>query len=183
QTIVSRSMDITQNPSVVTVGKFTGGVRFNIIPEQAELVGTIRALHPDDRKKIHDLVRRTATNIAEAMGATVEVQVPATTAYPVTFNNVALTNAMLPTLQAVAGADKVQLIKPQTGAEDFSFFADKVPGLYISLGGRAKDKTADQVADHHTPDFFIDDSGLGLGVKAMTAMTLNYMRTNPRPTP
>jgi metal-dependent amidase/aminoacylase/carboxypeptidase family protein len=180
---VSRSMDITQNPSIVTVGKITGGVRFNIIPEQAELVGTIRALHPDDRKKIHDLVRRTATNVAESMGATAEVTVPLSTAYPVTFNNVALTSAMLPALQAAAGADKVHLIKPQTGAEDFSFIADKVPGFYISLGGRAKDKTADQVADHHTPDFFIDDSGLGLGVKAMTAMTLHYMRTNPRVTP
>ena len=183
QTIVSRSMDITENPSIVTVGKFTSGVRFNIIPEQAELVGTIRALSKEDRAKIHDLVKRTATNIAEGMGATAEVQVPYSTAYPVTVNNGPLTAAMLPALQAVAGAGKVHLIKPKTGAEDFSFIADRVPGLYIDLGGRSSNKTEAEVADHHTPDFFIDDSGLGLGVKAMTAMTLHYMRTNPRATP
>jgi amidohydrolase len=183
QTIVSRQMEITQNPAVVTVGKITGGVRNNIIPEQVEMIGTIRALHPDDRTKLHERVRRTATNVAESMGATVEIEIARGTAYPVTFNNVALTNAMVPALQAVAGAQRVHLVKPETGAEDFSFIAEKVPGFYISLGGRPVNVPEGQAADHHTPDFFVDDSGLGLGVKALTAMTLHYMRTNPRPMP
>jgi amidohydrolase len=180
QTIVSRSMDITQNPAVVTVGRINGGVRNNIVPEQVEMIGTIRALHPDDRRKLHDRVRRIATDVASSMGATVEVEIGKGTAYPVTFNNIALTEAMLPALREAAGADKVHLEKPQTGAEDFSFVAEKVPGFYISLGGRPANVPREQAADHHTPDFFIDDSGLDLGVRALTAMTLHYMKQNPR---
>ena len=183
QTIVSRQMEITQNPSVVTVGKITGGVRNNIIPEQVEMIGTIRALHPDDRSRLHERVRRIATDVAHSMGATVEVEIGRNTHYPVTFNNVALTEAMLPALREAAGADKVHLAKPETGAEDFSFVADKVPGFYISLGGRPPNVTKEQAADHHTPDFYIDDSGLDVGVRAMTAMTLRYMRSNAKPTP
>jgi amidohydrolase len=183
QTIVSRQMELTENASVVTVGKIQGGVRNNIIPEQVEMIGTLRALHPDDRKKLHERVRRVATNVAESMGATVEIEIAENTAYPVTFNNLALTQAMLPALQAVAGANRVHMVKAGTGAEDFSFIAEKVPGFYISLGGRPVNVPASQAADHHTPDFFVDDSGLGLGVRAMTAMTLHYMRTNPRLAP
>ncbi|MEX2153286.1 MAG: amidohydrolase [Gemmatimonadaceae bacterium] len=180
QTIVSRNMEITQNPAVVTVGKIQGGVRNNIIPEQVELIGTIRALHPDDRRKLHERVRRIVTNVAESMGATVEIEIGGNTAYPVTFNNEALTMAMLPALRAVAGVDKVHLVKPETGAEDFSFVAEKVPGFYISLGGRPANVPQAQAADHHTPDFYVDDSGLDVGVRALTAMTLYYMKTNPR---
>jgi len=180
QTIVSRDMEITQNPAVVTVGKIQGGVRNNIIPEEVEMIGTIRALHPDDRRKLHERVRRIVTNVAESMGATVEIEIGGNTAYPVTFNNEALTMAMLPALRAVAGADKVHLIKPETGAEDFSFVAEKVPGFYISLGGRPANVPQGQAADHHTPDFYIDDSGLDVGVRALTAMTLYYMKTSPR---
>ena len=179
QTIVSRQMRLTENASVVTIGKIQGGVRSNIIPEQVEMVGTIRALHPDDRKLIHERIRRIATNVAESMGATAEVQIPVTTAYPVTFNNEALTAAMVPVLESVAGPGRVSLLKPETGAEDFSFIAERVPSLYISLGGRPKNVKEEDAADHHTPDFYVDDSGLGLGVRAMTAMTLHYMRTRP----
>jgi amidohydrolase len=179
QTIVSRQVKLTENPAVVTVGKIQGGVRSNIIPEEVEMMGTIRALHPDDRKLIHERVRRIATNVAESMGATAEVQIPVTTAYPVTFNNEELTAAMVPVLQSVAGADRVRLLRPETGAEDFSFIAERVPSLYIQLGGRPPNVTEDAAADHHTPDFYVDDSGLGLGVRALTAMTLQYMRTRP----
>jgi amidohydrolase len=181
QSIVSRQMELTANPAVVTVGRIQGGVRSNIIPEQVEMVGTIRALHPDDRKLLHERVRRIATNVAESMGATAEVQIPVTTAYPVTFNNEALTAAMVPVLEAVAGAGKARRHRAETGAEDFSFIAEKVPSLYIQLGGRPSNVPEEQAADHHTPDFFVDDSGLDLGVRALTAMTLHYMRTNPRP--
>ena len=179
QTIVSRQMRLTENASVVTVGKIQGGVRSNIIPEQVEMWGTIRALDPEDRKLIHERIRRIATNVAEGMGATAEVQIPVTTAYPVTFNNEALTAAMVPVLESVAGPGRVHLLRPETGAEDFSFIAERVPSLYIQLGGRPAHVKEEDAADHHTPDFYVDDSGLGLGVRAMTAMTLHYMRTRP----
>ena len=181
QSIVSRQMELTANPAVVTVGRIQGGVRSNIIPEQVEMVGTIRALHPDDRKLLHERVRRIATNVAESMGATAEVQIPVTTAYPVTFNDEALTAAMVPVLEAVAGPGKARRHRAETGAEDFSFIAEKVPSLYIQLGGRPANVPEQQAADHHTPDFFVDDSGLDLGVRALAAMTLHYMRTHPRP--
>lgn len=176
QTIVSRQMRLTENPSVITFGKIEGGVRSNIIPEQVELIGTIRALHPDDRKLLHERLRRTAVNVAESMGATAEVQIPLTTAYPVTYNDDSLTTAMIPVLEQVAGAGRVHLLKAETGAEDFSFIAEKVPSFYIALGGRPSTVTFDEAADHHTPDFIIDDSGLDLGVSAMTAMALAYMQ-------
>jgi amidohydrolase len=180
QTVVSRNMDITQNASVVTVGMIRGGVRNNIVPEQVELIGTIRSLHPDDRKLLHARVTKIATDVASAMGATVEVDIGKNTAYPVTFNNLALTDAMLPALREAAGADKVHLTKPETGAEDFSFVAEKIPGFYIGLGGRPANVARENAADHHTPDFFVDDSGLDVGVRALIGMTLHYMKTNPK---
>ncbi len=182
QTVVSRNMQITQNPAIVTVGMIRGGVRNNIIPEQVEMIGTIRALHPDDQKKLHDRVRRIATDVASSMGATTEIEIGKNTAYPVTFNNLALTEAMLPALRE-AGEGRVQLVKPETGAEDFSFVAQKVPGFYIALGGRPASVPAGTAADHHTPDFFVDDSGLDVGVRALVGMTLHYMKTNPRIVP
>jgi amidohydrolase len=178
QTIVSRQVNLTENPAVVTIGKIQGGVRSNIIPEQVEMVGTLRALDPEDRKLLHDRVRRVATGVAESMGATADVQIPVTTAYPVTYNDPDLTAMMVPVLESVAGADRVHLRRPVTGAEDFAFIAERVPSFYIQLGGRpAHVKEADAPA-HHTPDFSIDDSGLGLGVRAMTAMALHYLRTH-----
>jgi amidohydrolase len=180
QTIVSRNMEITENPAVVTVGKITGGVRNNIVPEQVEMIGTLRSLHPEDRKKLHERVRQIATNVAESMGATVEITIGANTHYPVTFNNIALTEAMLPALREAAGADKVLLLKPVTGAEDFSFVAEKIPGFYIGLGGRPSNITRAQAPDHHTPDFHVDDSQLEVGVRALTGLALRYMQMNKR---
>jgi amidohydrolase len=175
QTIVSRQMNLIENPAVVTVGKIEGGVRSNIVPEQVEMLGTIRALDPEDRRLLHERVRRVATGVAEAMGATVEIQLPYTTAYPVTYNDEALTEEMLPVLRAVAGDDAVHLRRPVTGAEDFSFIAEKVPGFYINLGGRPSHVPEAEAPAHHTPEFQVDDSGLGLGVRAMTAMALHYL--------
>jgi amidohydrolase len=173
-------MDITENASIVTVGQIRGGVRGNIIPEQVEMIGTIRSLHPDDRKKLHERVRKIATDVASGLGASVEVEIGSGTAYPVTFNNLALTDAMLPALREAAGPGKVHFAKPGTGAEDFSFVAEKVPGFYIGLGGRPGNVAQGQAADHHTPDFYIDDSGLDVGVRALIGLTLHYMKTNPR---
>lgn len=177
QTVVSRNLNITENAGVVTIGSIHGGVRSNIIPEQVEMKGTIRALSPDDEKMIVERVRKIAISTAEGMGATAEVNIPYESHYPVTYNDPALTAQMLPTLQRTAGADNVKLKPATTGAEDFSFFQEKVPGLFIFLGGMPKGSDPKKVASHHTPDFFIDDSGLGLGVKALTNLTLDYMNT------
>lgn len=176
QSIVSRQMKLIDNPAVVTVGKIQGGVRANIIPEQVEMMGTIRALDPEDRKRLHESIRRIATNVAESMNATADVKISVTTDYPVTYNDPKLTAAMVPVLESVAGAGRAQLMKPETGAEDFAFIAEKVPSVYIYLGARPASVAEKDAADHHTPDFYIDESGFGLGVRALTAMTLHYMR-------
>ncbi len=178
QTIVSRRMQLTDNAAVVTIGKIEGGVRSNIIPEEVEMIGTLRALDAEDRKSIHEHVRRIATHVAESMGATAEVQIPLSSSYPVTYNDPELTAAMLPVLEAVAGEDRVHLVPAKTGAEDFAFIAERVPGFYIGLGGRPSDVAEEDAPDHHTPDFYVDDSGLDLGVRAMTAMALHYLNTH-----
>ncbi|MFQ5528701.1 MAG: amidohydrolase, partial [Thermoanaerobaculia bacterium] len=175
QTIVSRNLKLTDSAAVVTVGSIHGGVRSNIVPEQVELIGTIRALDPKVRLKIHERVRTLATQIAESMGATAEVQIPMTMAYPVTYNDPELTARMAPVLEEAAGAANVHVIAAETGAEDFSFFARKVPGLYFTLGGRPADTPVEEAADHHTPDFYLDDSRLGVGVRAMVGVTLAYL--------
>lgn len=175
QTIVSRRMVLTENPAVVTIGMVRGGVRSNIIPEEVEMQGTMRALHPDDRLAIIEHVHQIVENTARAMGVSATITLPLTASYPVTYNNIDLTNRMVPVLQSIAGADNIILERPVMGAEDFSFFAEKVPGLFIFLGGRPSDVPVSEAAPHHTPDFFIDDSRLDLGVKAFVAMTLDYM--------
>lgn len=178
QTIVSRRMALTENPAVVTIGMVRGGVRSNIIPEEVEMMGTMRALHPDDRLKMIDYMHEIIENTGRAMGVSATLTLPVTTSYPVTYNDIDLTNRMVPVLQSVAGADNVILSNPVMGAEDFSFFAEQVPGFYIVLGGRPSDVPRSETAAHHTPDFYIDDSRLNLGVEAFVAMTLDYMN-NP----
>lgn len=178
QTIVSRNLELTENAAVVSIGSIHGGVRSNIIPEEVEMIGTIRALDGDMRTQIHEKVRHIATTVAESMGATAEVELPMSTSYPVTYNNPDLTEQMVPTLEAVAGADNVKLINAITGAEDFSFFAQEVPGFYFFLGGKPKGVPVSDVAAHHTPDFYIDESGLPLGVRALTQLTLDYMEAH-----
>lgn len=175
QTIVSRNLNITQNAGVVTIGSIHGGVRSNIIPEQVEMFGTIRTLGKDDEKMVIDRIRTIATKTAEAAGAVAEVEIPYSSHYPVTYNDLALTSQMLPSLQKSAGADKVILIPAATGAEDFSFFQEKIPGLFIFLGGMPKGKDPVTSPSHHTPDFFIDESGLTLGVNTLANLTLDYM--------
>lgn len=177
QTIVSRRVKLTENPAVVTIGMIRGGVRSNIIPEQVELLGTMRALHPQDRLDIIDHMHSIVTNTAAAMGVRAELVLPLTTSYPVTYNDPDLTEFMVPVLQEVAGPDRVIRARPVMGAEDFSFYAMKVPGLFLSLGGRPSDVAPEDAPPHHTPDFFVTDSGLQLGVRAFIAMTLHYMNS------
>ncbi|MEO0330682.1 MAG: amidohydrolase [Bacteroidota bacterium] len=173
QTIVSRNLEIIKAPAVVTIGKIDGGVRSNIIPEEVSMIGTIRSLDPEMQDKIHQRIREIATNIGESAGAEVEVII--NKGYPVTYNNPELTAQMVGTLQEVAGEDNVFLRYPVTGAEDFSFFAQEVPGFFFFLGGMPAGMNPEEAAPHHTPDFFIDDSGLTLGVQALSRLTVDYM--------
>ncbi|MBS1918053.1 MAG: amidohydrolase [Bacteroidetes bacterium] len=177
QTIVSRNVNITENPAIVTIGAINGGNRSNIIPEKVEMDGTIRTLSTADEKLVTDRVREIATKIAEANGAVAEVKIPYSSHYPVTYNDPALTQKMLPSLQNTAGASNVLLKPPVTGAEDFSFYEEKVPGLFFFLGGMPKGTDAQKAPSHHTPDFFIDESGFKLGVRAMCNLVIDYMYT------
>jgi amidohydrolase len=175
QSIISRNLNVTENAGVITIGSIHGGNRSNIIPEQVEMLGTVRTLSAEDEKLFIERIKQVATKTAEGAGATAEVLIPYTTHYPVTFNNNALTQKMLPTLQRTAGPGNVQLKAAVTGAEDFSFFQEKVPGLFFFLGGMPKGGNPITAPSHHTPDFFIDESGLTLGVKALANLTLDYM--------
>jgi amidohydrolase len=178
QTIISRQIKVTDEPAVLSIGSINGGNRFNIIPDQVEMTGTIRTFNEAMRDDIHERIRITATNIAAASGATAEVEIEKP--YAVTINDPALTEQMLPTLQRVAGNDKVLLVPKITGAEDFSFLAQKAPGLFIFLGGSAPGTDLSKVAYNHSPRFKIDESALKLGVRTMTQLTLDYMEMNEK---
>ncbi|MFT5142418.1 MAG: amidohydrolase [Rhodothermales bacterium] len=175
QTIVSRSVQLTRDVAVVTVGSIHGGVRSNIIPEELEMVGTIRTFSDEDRDLVHRRIREIANGVATSMGASVEVAIPFSANYPVTYNDPELTAAMLPSLERAAGKENVMIIDAVTGAEDFSFFANEVPGLYLFLGGKPLDQAKEDTPSHHTPDFHIDEAGMKLGVKAMLNLTLDYL--------
>lgn len=170
QTIASRQLDATKTPSIVTVGAIHGGVRHNIIPSDVEMVGTLRTFDAETRTQIHERVTRTAQTIASSSGATAEVDIKL--GYPVTVNDPALTAQMLPTLQRVAG-DKYFEAPRATGAEDFSYFADAVPGLFLLLGVASDDPAL--VYPNHSPRFYADERALPTGVTALTALTLDYM--------
>lgn len=176
QTIVSREMKLINEGAVVTIGSIHGGVRSNIIPEEVMLDGTFRALDPDMRDQIEAAIIHKATKIAESMNAEAEVKIHF--GYPITYNDPALTEKMLPSLQAAAGVENVKLRKAVTGAEDFSYFSNEVPGLYFFLGGMPEGTTAEEAPAHHTPDFYVDDSRLEVGVKAMAMLTVDYMLQN-----
>lgn len=172
QTIVSRQENIVKAPVVITVGKFHSGVRSNIIPEEAILEGTIRTLDADMQRDVHARVKKTAEKIAEASGATVEVNIDTKTL--VTDNDSSLTAMMAPSLQKAAGKDRVQTQSWTTGAEDFSFFGEKAPALFFNLGGMPVGTDPAKAPGHHTPDFFIDDSQLDVGVKAFCHLVFDY---------
>jgi amidohydrolase len=177
QTIISRQTDLTNEPAVISIGKITGGVRSNIIPEEVIMIGTIRTFDTTMQRVIHEKIRLTANSIAESMGATVEINIDK--GYPVTFNDLELTRKMLPTIfEAAGGEDNVILMKPMTGAEDFSFFAREVPGLLLFVGGMKPGTNPIDAPPHHTPDFQVEDSSMQLGIKTLCYLTLDYMAGN-----
>jgi len=175
QTIISRNVNITRNAAVVTIGAIHGGNRSNIIPEQVEMLGTVRTLSESDEELIFERIRQIVTKTAEANGAEAIVELPYSSHYPVTFNNIDLTAKMLPSLKNTAGESNVILVPAETGAEDFSFFANEVPGLYFYIGGMPKGQDPKMAAPHHTPDFYLEESGFILGVNAMVNLVADYM--------
>ncbi|MEM8506478.1 MAG: amidohydrolase [Bacteroidota bacterium] len=171
QTIISRESNLTNEAAVITVGKIKSGVRFNIIPESAEMLGTIRTLDYDMKDHINRRMKEMVATIAKAYGgeATCEIK----DATDITYNEPDLVTTMLPTLQRVAGMENVIAQKAITGAEDFSYYQREVPGFFFFLGGMTPGNTTPY--PHHTPDFLIDDAGMQLGVKAMTELALDYL--------
>lgn len=176
QTIVSRQTELTRAAAVITVGSFHAGIRRNIIPEEALMEGTIRTFDAAMQKKVHEKIRTTATNIAESAGATAEVGIDIL--YPVTYNDVKLTNQMAPSLQRAVGKENAKVISPVTMAEDFSFFQQKVPGFFFFVGAYPADMKLSAQPTHHTADFMIDERCLVIGVKSLIALTTDYMYMN-----
>ncbi|MCW8090862.1 amidohydrolase [Alteromonas sp. ASW11-130] len=175
QTIVSREIKVIDDAAVVTIGSIHGGNRSNIIPSEVELVGTIRTLNKTARELMYEAMPRKVKGIADSMGAEAELTLPLDYNYPITFNDPDLMAQMLPTIEATAGKENAIQAKPVTGAEDFSFFQEQVPGLYLWVGGKPKDVPESDSPAHHTPEFYVDDSGMKLGVKLLTNLTLDYM--------
>ena len=174
QSIISRNSDLTKAAAVISVGSIQSGIRFNIIPETAQLIGTIRTLDSEMKEIIRQRLNTLVPSIAEAYGgkATVKIQDGA----PITFNDPKLTNQMVPTIERVLGKKNVEFIDAVTGAEDFSYFQLKIPGFYFFLGGTPLNIAEADAPSHHTPEFFVDDSALEYGVNVLTAMAKDYLK-------
>jgi amidohydrolase len=172
--IVSRRSDLTKAPVVITVGKINGGVRENIIPEELTMAGTIRTLDPAMQKEVHERIKQTAEKIAESMGATAEVSIDTKTL--VTYNTPDLVKKMLPSLEKAAGKGNVVETEWTMGAEDFSYYGTKAPSFFFWVGGMPKGQDPKTAPPHHTPDFYIDDSRLDVGVKAFANLVFDYVK-------
>ena len=174
QQVVSRQVDLTDSPAIVTIGQIEGGNRGNIIPDTVLMVGTIRSLNPVTRTDVHERVRRIAENIAEANGAEAEVTIDL--GYAVTVNDPALTERMTPSLRRVAG-EGLTVMAPSLGAEDFSYFAQEAPGLFLGLGVAPEDPSL--VHPNHSPYFYADERALPLGVRALASLAVDYLTGTP----
>ena len=175
QTIVSRHTNIARLPAVVTFGAIKGGIRYNIIPDDVELVGTIRSFDAGMRETIFADLRNVSEHVAAAHGATVEAKIPDKDGYPVTINDPALTARMLPSLQAVVGKDNVYEPPLQMGAEDFSQLAQQAPGMFFFVGSTAKGVDLATVPNNHSPQFLLDESSLDVGFRALMQVALDYL--------
>jgi amidohydrolase len=174
QSIVSRRTDLTQSPAIITIGRINAGVRENIVPEELVMAGTIRALDDNVQNEIHEKIRLTATRIAESMGATAEVNIERRT--PVTYNSPELVKRVMGSLERAAGAENVKERLWVTGAEDFAFYRTKAPAFFFYLGGMPKGLDPEKVGDHHTPEFFVDDTRLDVGIKAFVNIVFDYSK-------
>ena len=181
QTIISRQLELTKEPAVITIGKFTSGNRENIIPEYAEMGGTIRTFDKGMQKLVHEKLKTTAENIAESAGATAEVII--SSGSPVTYNDPSLTASMVASLERAAGKTNTLAVSPVTMAEDFSEFQQNIPGLFFFIGGMKPGTDPKKAPIHHTPDFMLDESGFGTGVRALLNLTVDYLYRDTKLTP
>ena len=173
QNIVSRQIDISNAPAVVTIGSINGGNRGNIIPEEVEMTGTIRTFDPEMRKDVHARIEQTVLKTAEAWGADAEVTI--SHGYPVTFNDPELTQDMREVLDRVSAGGKAVITKPIMGAEDFSYFANEIPGLFIGLGVAKDGAGPTDSAPNHSPYFYVNDRALPVGVEALSNLALTWL--------
>ena len=173
QTIISRNSELTKEGAVISVGSIHAGIRFNIIPESAQMIGTIRTLDEDMKQLIIRRIHEMAPKIAEAYGGSAVVSIQETAA--LTYNDPALTEVAVESLNKALGSKNVIEMTAVTGAEDFSAFQEKVPGFYFFLGGLAEGLSPAEAPSHHTPEFVVNDAGMIHGVKAMVQLTLDYL--------
>ena len=173
QTIVSRQTELTKEPAIITVGKINSGIRENIIPEYAEMGGTVRTFNVEMQKDIHMRMKRTVTSIAESAGARAELEMRTLT--PVTYNDPVLTEKMVPSLIKAGGEQHIKRIPAEAGAEDFAYFQEKVPGLFVFIGACPPGVDPEKAPSHHTPDFMMDEQGMLPGLKTLLNLTLDYM--------
>ena len=177
QSIISRNVDLTNEAAVISVGSIHSGIRFNIIPETAQMIGTIRTLDKGMKEIIRERMKSLVPTIAQAYGGEAEVTI--VDGSPVTFNDPALTAQMIPSIEKVLGKENVLEVNAVTGAEDFSYFQQEIPGLYFFLGGASPSSLESKpLSSHHTPGFTVDDSALIHGVKVMTTLTKDYLNQN-----
>ncbi len=175
QTLISRESELTEEGAVISVGSIHSGIRFNIIPESLEMIGTIRTLDKDMKELIRKRMQEIVPAIAQAYRA--EATVTIQDGADITFNNEALTEKMIPTLERVAGKENVYEINAITGAEDFSYFQNQVPGLFFFLGGTPLDMKESEAPSHHTPSFIVDDASMKLGVKALSNLAVDFLKS------
>ena len=175
QTLISRESELTEEGAVISVGSIHSGIRFNIIPESLEMIGTIRTLDKDMKELIRKRMQEMVPAIAQAYRA--EATVTIQDGADITFNNEALTEKMIPTLERVAGNENVYEINAITGAEDFSYFQNEVPGLFFFLGGTPLDMKESDAPSHHTPSFIVDDASMKLGVKALSNLAVDFLKS------
>lgn len=172
QTVVSRQLDITTAPAVVTIGTIDGGNRNNIIPEKVSMTGTIRTLDPGMRNKVHELIINTATHAAATMNAEANVMIDL--GYPVTVNDPKLTSDMASVLDW-ASSGRAHVVNPILGAEDFSYFAYETPGLFFGLGVLPDEGDDRTIGANHSPYFYVNDRALPSGVRALSALALTWL--------
>jgi len=176
QTIVSRKLNLTEEPSVVTVGSFQAGNRSNIIPDEAKMEGTIRTFNERHRTEIHEFVEKITTMIAESGGAKAHVHIAK--GYPVTVNDEALTNWAVPVLKRIATEASVGVCPKTCGAEDFAYYQQEVPGVFFFIGCTPKEQDCKSAPSNHSPRFYVDESGLKVGVKTLAALALDWLSAN-----
>lgn len=179
QTIVSRRTDISRLPVVLSFGAVRGGVRENIIPDEVELIGTIRTFDSEVREQVHVKLREVAASVADAHGARIEAEIPSEAGYPVTVNHEGLTQRMAPSLARVVGPDNLIAMPLIMGAEDFSYYANEVPGLFFFVGVTPRDQDHRTAPSNHSPEFFVDEEALSIGTRALLAVALDYLHGAP----